>query len=97
MGHHIIIAEPALDNHSWWISFPALPGVTAAANAPGAISKRAREALASAVEAGAKLPPTIEEAGVTPFDLDDVRKPLVLLISLDQSINKAGDAEPRSD
>ena len=85
MGHYIAIAEPSADNHSWWISFPALPGVTAAANAPGQIPRKAREALASAAEAGARLPPTIEEAGVTSFDLDDYRKPLVLLISVDRT------------
>ena len=28
---------------------------------------------------GAKLPPPIEEAGVTPYDLDDYNKPLVFL------------------
>jgi len=85
MGNYIAVAEPSLDNHSWWISFPALPGVTAAANVPGAIPKKAREALASAVEAGAKLPPTIEEAGVTPYDLADYHKPLVLLVSVDRA------------
>jgi predicted RNase H-like HicB family nuclease len=67
--------------HSWWISFPALPGVTAAADAPGQITRKAREALAAAVEAGAKLPAPIEEAGVTPYDLDDYSKTLVVLIS----------------
>ena len=85
MGNYIAIAEPAADNHSWWISFPALPGVTAAANAPGEIPRKAREALASAVEAGAKLPPTIEEADVAPYDLDDYHKPLVLLVSVDRT------------
>ena len=47
MGNYIVIAEPSADNHSWWISFPALPGVTAAANAPGEIPRKAREALLS--------------------------------------------------
>jgi predicted RNase H-like HicB family nuclease len=85
MGNHIAIAEPSADSHSWWISFPALPGVTAAANAPGQITRKAREALAAAVEAGAKLPVPIEEAGVTPYDLGDYHKPLVLLIPVDQA------------
>jgi hypothetical protein len=78
MGNHIAIAEPSADSHSWWISFPALPGVTAAANAPGQITRKAREA-------GAKLPVPIEEAGVTPYDLGDYHKPLVLLIPVDQA------------
>jgi predicted RNase H-like HicB family nuclease len=82
MGNYIAIAEPSADNDSWWISFPALPGVTAAANVPGAIPKKAREALTSAVEAGAKLPAPIEEASVTPYNLDDYHKPLVLLVSV---------------
>jgi predicted RNase H-like HicB family nuclease len=83
MRNYIAIAEPSADNHSWWISFPALPGVTAAANVLGAIPKKAREALAAVVEAGAKLPAPIEEAGVIPYDLDDYHKPLVLLVSVD--------------
>jgi len=57
--------------------------VTAAADAPGQITRKAREALAAAVEAGAKLPAPIEEAGVIPYDLDDYHKPLVLLVSVD--------------
>jgi predicted RNase H-like HicB family nuclease len=85
MGNYIAIAEPALDNHSWWISFPALPGVIATANTPGQITRKAHEALASAAEAGAKLPPPIEEAGVTSYDLDDYRKPLVVLVSADRA------------
>ena len=85
MGNYIAIAEPSADDHSWWISFPALPGVTAAANTPGQIPRRAREALASAAAAGARLPPPIEKAGVTPYDLDDYRKPLVLLVSVDRA------------
>jgi hypothetical protein len=84
MGNYIVIAEPALDNRSWWITFPALPGVTTVANTPGQIPRKAREA--AAVEAGIRLPPSPEEGGVTPhYDLNDYRKPLVLLVSADQS------------
>ena len=45
MDNYIAIAERVRDNHSWWISFPALPSVIAAANAPGQIPRKAREAL----------------------------------------------------
>ena len=83
MGNYIAIAEPSMDNHSWWITFPALPGVVTAANSPGEIARRAGDALAAAAEAGATLPPPIEEAGVTPYDLNDYNKPLVLLVSVD--------------
>ena len=85
MGSYIAIAEPSMDNHSWSITFPALPGVVAAANSPGEIARMAGDALAAAAGAGAKLPPTIEEAGVMPYDLDDYNKPLVLLVSVDRA------------
>jgi len=42
----------------------------------------AGDASAAAVDAGAKLPPPIEEAGVTPYDLNDYNKALVLLVSV---------------
>ena len=51
----------ASDNHSWWITFPALPGVVTAANSPMEIARKEGDALAAAVGAGAKLPPPIEE------------------------------------
>ena len=82
MGNYIAIAEPSMDSHSWWITFPALPGVVAAANSPGEIARMAGDASAAAVDAGAKLPPPIEEAGVTPYDLNDYNKALVLLVSV---------------
>jgi predicted RNase H-like HicB family nuclease len=85
MGNYIAIAEPALDSRSWWITFPALPGVTAVANTPGQIPRKAREALAAAVEAGTQLPPSLDEGGVTSYDLNDYRKPLVLLVSVDRA------------
>jgi predicted RNase H-like HicB family nuclease len=85
MGNYIAIAEPSMDNHSWWITFPALPGVVTAANSPGEITPKARDALAAAVGAGAHLPPPIEEAGVPPYNLGDYNKPLVVLISVDRA------------
>ncbi len=42
-------------------------------------------ALTAQLDAGAKLPPPIEEAGVTPYDLNDYNKPLVLLVSVDRA------------
>jgi hypothetical protein len=81
MGSYIAIAEAFQDGHSWWISFPGLPGVISAANSPGQIARQARDALASAAEAGAGLPPSIEDAGLPPYDLFGFRDPLVLLVS----------------
>jgi predicted RNase H-like HicB family nuclease len=78
MGNYIAIAEPSVENHSWWITFPALPGVVTAANSPAEIVRKAGDALAAAVDVGVKLPPPIEEAGLIPYELDDYNKPLVL-------------------
>ena len=81
--HYIAIAEASGDGHSWWISFPGLPGVTSAANAPSQITQQARDALTSAVEAGASLPPSVEDAGIPPYDLSGLRDPLVMMVSYD--------------
>jgi predicted RNase H-like HicB family nuclease len=80
MRNYIAIAEPAADGHSWWISFPGLPGVTSAANGPEQIATQARDALASALEAGATLPPAIEDGGIPTYDLAAYHKPLVVLV-----------------
>ena len=40
-----------MDNHSWWITFPALPGVVAAANSPGEIARMAGDARREAATA----------------------------------------------
>jgi hypothetical protein len=48
---------------------------------PGQIARQARDALASAAEAGATLPPSIEDAGIPPYDLFGFRDPLVLLVT----------------
>ena len=53
----------------------ALPGVSSAANGLRKIAAQARDALASAVDAGAALPPSIEEGGITPYELRDYREP----------------------
>jgi len=77
--NYIAIAEPSHDG-TWWISFPGCPGVTSAADGPEQIAPQARDALASAVEAGAALPPAIEDGVIPPYDLGDYHNPLVLLI-----------------
>jgi len=66
--NYIAIAEPSADG-TWWISFPGFPGVTSAADGPEQIAPQARDALASAIEAGAVLPPAIED-GVIPLSAD---------------------------
>jgi predicted RNase H-like HicB family nuclease len=81
MGSYLAIAEASRDAHSWWISFPGLPGVISAANSPGQIAGQAKDALASAVEAGMALPPSIEDAGLPTYDLSGAREPLVLLVT----------------
>jgi predicted RNase H-like HicB family nuclease len=63
--NYIAIAEPSEDGKTWWISFPGFPGVTSVADRPEQIAAQARDALASAIEAGAALPPAIED-GVIP-------------------------------
>lgn len=86
MRNYIVIAEPSDDGKTWWISFPGLPGVTSMADGAEHIGAQARDALASAVEAGAALPPSVEDCGGVPlFDLSEFARPLVLLVAYDPS------------
>ena len=80
MRNYIAIAEPSDDGTTWWISFPDFPGVTSAANRPEHIATQARDALASAVEAGALLPRAIEDGALPAYDLAEYANPLVLLV-----------------
>ena len=79
MKSYVAIAELS-DDGTWWISFPGLPGVASAADGPEGIAHQARDALASATEAGAALPPAVEDAGLPPYDLGEYQNPLVVLI-----------------
>ncbi len=79
MRNYIAIAESSGDA-TWWISFPNLPGATSAANGLEQIASQAQDALMSAVEAGAALPPSIEEGVIPPYDLGDYQNPLVVLV-----------------
>lgn len=80
MKNYVAIAELS-DDGVWWISFPGLPGVTSAADGPEKITAQARDALASAVEAGAALPLAIEDGAIPSYDLGEYHNPLVLLVS----------------
>jgi predicted RNase H-like HicB family nuclease len=77
--NYIAIAEPS-DDGTWWISFPSFPGVTSAADRPEQIAPQAKDALTSAIEAGAALPPAIEDGVIPPYDLGDYQNPLVVLV-----------------
>jgi predicted RNase H-like HicB family nuclease len=77
---YIAIVEASDDGRTWWISFPGFPGVTSAANGPAEIVSQARDALASAVEAGAPLPPSIEEGAVPLDDLGEFHNPMMVLV-----------------
>jgi predicted RNase H-like HicB family nuclease len=82
----IAIAEPSDDGKTWWISFPGLPGVTSAADGPEQIAAQAHDALASAIEAGAPLPPAIEDGAVPPYDLGEYHRPLVVLVPYAETV-----------
>jgi predicted RNase H-like HicB family nuclease len=75
--NYIAIAEPA-GSGKWWTSFPGLPGVTSAADGPEQTAPQAQDALTFAVEAGAVLPPAIEDGAIPP-DLGEYHKPLLLV------------------
>jgi predicted RNase H-like HicB family nuclease len=79
--NYIAIAEPSDDGKTWWISFPGIPGVTSAADGPEQIARQARDALTSAIESGAMLPPAIEDGVIPPHDLGEYENPLVFLVA----------------
>lgn len=77
--NYVAIAEPS-DDGTWWISFPGFPGVTSAANGPGQIVSQAQDALASAIGAGAPLPPAVEDGVLPSYNLVEYHEPLVVLV-----------------
>lgn len=81
MRNDIAIAEPSDDGKTWWISFPGLPGVTSAADGPERIARQAQDALTSAIDAGATLPPSVEDGAIPAYDLSEYDNPLVLLVA----------------
>ena len=54
--------------------------MTSAADGPEQIAPQAQDALACAIEAGAALPPAIEDGVIPPYDLGEYHKPLVVLV-----------------
>ena len=86
MRNYIAIAEPSDDGKTWWISFPGFPGVTSAADRPEQIAAQARDALASAVEAGASLPPSVEDGAIPAYDRGEYDNPLVILVPYDTPV-----------
>ena len=80
MRNYIALAEPDDDGKTWWISFPNFPGVTSAADKPEQIAAQARDALRSVVDAGAALPPAIEDGAIPPYNLSEYENPLVVLV-----------------
>jgi predicted RNase H-like HicB family nuclease len=78
--NYIAIAEPSDDGKTWWIGFPGFPGVTSAADGPGQIVAQAQDALASAIGAGASLPPAIEDGAIPSYELREYHNPLVVLV-----------------
>jgi hypothetical protein len=80
VGHYVAIAEPSHDGKTWWISFPGLDGVTSVADGPGQIAIQAADALASAMEARARLPLAIEEGAIPHYDIAEYENPLVVLV-----------------
>jgi predicted RNase H-like HicB family nuclease len=79
--NYIAIAEPSDDGKTWWISFPGFPGVTSAADGPEQIARQAQDALTSAIDAGAVLPPAIEDGVIPAYDLREYENPLVVLVA----------------
>ena len=55
--------------------------MTSAADGPEHIARQAQDALSSAIEAGAVLPPAIEDGVIPRYDLGEYANPLVLLVA----------------
>jgi predicted RNase H-like HicB family nuclease len=91
MRNYIAIAEPSDGGTTWWISFPGLSGVTSAADGPEQIAAQARDALASAAEAGATLPPAVEDGALPVYDLSEYDNPLVLLVPYEAPVLAAAE------
>ena len=86
MRHFIAIAEPSDDGNAWWISFPGLPGVTSAADGPEDIARQGRDALTSAIEAGANPGPAVENGAIPAWDPDAYETPPVVLVAYEPAV-----------
>jgi predicted RNase H-like HicB family nuclease len=93
--NYITVVEPSDDEKTWWISFPGLPGVTSAANRVDQIVTQARDALNSAIEAGAVPPAAIEDGVTPPSDLSDYHNPLVVLVPYDMHSSRRDLSPPK--
>lgn len=89
---YLAIAEPSDDGATWWISFPGIEGVTSAASSLAEIVSQAQDALASAVEAGVILPPSIEDGATPPGNLDGFHKPLMVLVPFSAPVTASASA-----
>jgi predicted RNase H-like HicB family nuclease len=79
MRHYFVIAGRG-DGHTWWLSFPDLPGLYAAADDPGDIRAQVRDALDTAVDAGMGLPRSIEDGAMPPADLSEFEDPTIVVV-----------------
>jgi predicted RNase H-like HicB family nuclease len=76
--NYFVIAERG-KGPTWWLSFPGLPGVFSSSEDPGDIVSEAQDALGTALDAGLKLPPSVEQ-GAMPPDLADFEQPAFVLL-----------------
>ena len=65
MRHYFVIAGRG-DGHTWWLSFPDLPGLYAAADDPGDIR--------------AQVPRSIEDGAMPPADLSEFEDPTIVVV-----------------
>ncbi len=79
MPHYYAIAERGR-SRTWWLSFPGLPGVFSAADDAGEIVTQATEALETAINAGLKLPPSVEDGAKPPTDLSEFEQPTIIVV-----------------
>ena len=86
--NYIGVAERG--SEAWWMSFPALPGVTSGGGTLTELLRNAPDALATAIEAmqddGTPVPPAMEDdPAALEFDRADYDDPVVTVVSVEVS------------
>ncbi len=85
--NYLAIAEQRPGESNWSIVFPDFPGVTSVAEKAADVPRKAKDALATAIEdmerEGEALPPSVDDGVLPSFDRADYHEPWTLLVTVE--------------
>ena len=84
--HYIAIAGLSDNGKTGWIGVPGLNGVASTADGREDITRPARDALISAIEAGVNQGPAIENGVIRASDRGEFEHPLVVPVAYEPAV-----------